>query len=57
MKKCERCAYWQKDGSKNMGDCRRRAPTVPPYIQGWPRVRWNDWCGEYKERDESNTRV
>lgn len=53
--KCETCAYFApKDAT--LGECRKEAPALSPLLQlhpdfppsyQWPRVRKDDWCGEW----------
>ncbi len=42
---CETCMWFVlKEGSKRLGRCRKRAPTM----DGYPAVFFNDWCGAHK---------
>ncbi|MEZ5125380.1 MAG: hypothetical protein R2826_03910 [Thermoleophilia bacterium] len=54
-----RGAVFARDRSDGWGTCRRRAPVVAvvsaperaAFLQGaFPRVRMDDWCGEYQGR-------
>lgn len=53
--RCDKCKYW--DG----GCCRRRSPApfnddkVPPGVGAfWPSVLPNDWCGEFKQKEDGD---
>ena len=41
--KCATC-MWYVQKSKEIGRCRRRAPTM----SGYPVVYLTDWCGDHK---------
>lgn len=57
FEECKNCIYFFEDKgvsnfakneegttyiSEKNGECHRK----PPLIEGWPRVKGNDWCGE-----------
>ncbi len=43
--KCTTCMWFvMKEGAKDVGRCRRRAPTM----NGYPVVFKTDWCGDHK---------
>jgi len=42
--RCKTCMYFVPKGPRNIGRCRRRAPT----LNGWPAVFDGDWCGDHK---------
>lgn len=48
LMKCPTCMYCamkpQVPGHKQLGRCRRHAPTM----SGYPVVTPNDWCGDHK---------
>jgi hypothetical protein len=49
---CETCRYY-KEIANDKGVCRRVSPCpVDPRVNGnvttWPKVKPNDWCGEWK---------
>jgi len=50
---CRTCSLFDNSGSGgNIGICRKRSPTVligRSILEGWPRVRTIDWCGEWRE--------
>ena len=62
MERCQNCQYYDRHGgngaggkSTNGGQCRRHAPALSPNTAknyliegGWPTVRDEDWCGEFK---------
>ena len=52
---CKWCYYFSQ-GFHMDGSCLKNAPVVNPNKQGliFPRVRHNQWCGEWKEKDENN---
>jgi hypothetical protein len=42
---CRTCMYYApKLGLRNLGRCRRHAPTM----SGWPVMFSTDWCGDHK---------
>ena len=43
--KCVLCIWYI--GTTEEGECRRHNPSM----DGFPRVKSNDWCGEYKQDD------
>ena len=53
MKKCENCYYWEQSKVEtDAGKCRRFPPIFNEFDSGfqfsyWPRVKHNDWCGEF----------
>ena len=62
VKTCSSCRHFYRMGQYNpilhgdptvdnggCGQCRFRAPHVGTCSSGWPVVRLNDYCGEYKE--------
>lgn len=47
---CSACIYWHPLTDTTKGECRYNAPARPAERQGpalWPRVRPNDWCGQF----------
>ena len=50
---CEACRFYDPHYAPrgaggqppDIGVCRRHSPKVG-YLDGWPHVRVNDWCGE-----------
>lgn len=46
---CATCRFAIGDRDERVFFCHRHAPTVPNGIAEvfWPRVRWNDVCGEW----------
>ena len=62
--KCENCKFWDDDLGNNDGICHRYPPqytllmcngpestSVEDCDQGtWPITDINDWCGEFKEK-------
>jgi hypothetical protein len=51
-KKCETCRFLQPNGlPANGGSCHRYGP-IDDY-GGWPRVKADDWCGDYELRPEA----
>ena len=42
--KCLSCMWFVPKGEKDLGRCRKHAPTVG----GWPAVFKLDWCGDHK---------
>lgn len=66
MQSCSTCTLWEyphREGDRHLvnriGECRRHAPTLAPLPTGegwpgreraWPKVRGDDWCGDYNER-------
>jgi hypothetical protein len=51
-RQCNTCKYWvgNREGTR-MGDCRRYAPR-PGVSFGWPKTNPDDWCGEYKSKEQ-----
>lgn len=47
---CEDCEWWVRGRNitGNHGECRYSAPT----FGGWPGTDYDDWCGDWSERDE-----
>jgi hypothetical protein len=41
---CKRCMFYVPRPGDLVGRCRRHAPTM----QGWPVMRPENWCGDYK---------
>ena len=50
-RQCQHCKYW-KAGPGSMGDCRRYAPR-PGDKKEWPRTNPDDWCGEFKSKEQT----
>lgn len=60
--KCEHCKFFNVVTDENedyepLLECRRRAPTITHVtstgvsLQAWPHVYHDDWCGEFKAKD------
>jgi len=57
---CENCKWVDREADKESLDYQNH-PNLYPFIcrnnspneNGWPGVRWDDWCGEF-ERKERN---
>lgn len=48
---CDSCKFmWpvEKDGTIVYYECRCHAPQLASNTNGWPKVKTNDWCGEYQ---------
>ena len=53
---CRTCKYFEFEGDDRAnaasGECRRNSPDPGSVSKGyahWPRVRWDNWCGEWGE--------
>ena len=54
--RCGNCYYSKSIGGHDYA-CRRRAPARSDFwASGFPRVRNSDWCGDYKNFNESETK-
>jgi hypothetical protein len=61
---CESCKFWGEEANiKNLGHCHRYAPrsTLRSPLAGtesldtvWPRLRSDDWCGEWEPKIEAD---
>lgn len=57
---CENCIYWKRYYNETIsGFCRRYPPKVfyfdnLGFTSELPRVDENDWCGEWKFKEDSN---
>lgn len=61
-RKCSNCEYFERYTDDSMaGQCRRFPPQVYPEHpdrtnrranQKFPEVHEDDWCGEFKQKDE-----
>ncbi len=45
---CKTCMWFIIKGDKDLGRCRRHAPTM----SGYPVVFESDWCGDHKLDEE-----
>jgi len=48
--RCDTCKFmWpvEKDAEVIYHECRCHAPQLASSNQGWPKVKVDDWCGEY----------
>ena len=53
---CVSCAFYQPDTpSAPYGICRRLPPHPGEIGERWPRVRKNDWCGEWVYKPKTTT--
>lgn len=52
---CRTCKFLEFEGADRgdaaSGECRRYAPQpgLSAESANWPRVSWDDWCGEWQE--------
>lgn len=53
-KSCENCEFYVRHHTyREKGDCHRFPPSLPGSdARGdlWPFMRFNQWCGEFKEK-------
>lgn len=47
-KGCQTCWYWSEspkanNSGKEFGECRHKSPST----EGFPRTRFDSWCGEF----------
>lgn len=42
--RCKKCMWFVRKGDKNIGRCRKHAPSM----NGYPVVFEDDWCGDSK---------
>jgi hypothetical protein len=57
-RRCGLCAFCCDQGELYDArfQCRRRPPTKPPgYLDRWPKVEPEDWCGEFAPKGEADT--
>jgi hypothetical protein len=53
---CSTCRFWREMPRKDIGECRRRAPTQVLYMMDslteteWPGTSPRMWCGEWEAR-------
>lgn len=50
LRKCINCDFCFVEDDIAHNQCRRHAPrpgAVNPETSGWPRVKSDDWCGEF----------
>lgn len=57
---CLICKFWEPDAGENddygnaLGWCHRYPPITKPLTEechGWPEVSANQWCGEFKAKE------
>lgn len=63
--RCENCLFWKKFGSKDVGECHRRAPSPYKHLPKeeptldvgtrWPLTHHTQQCGEFEPRLESGS--
>jgi hypothetical protein len=56
--RCEICRFWVQPHSDDAGQCHRSPPVflAPSLLDGWPRVKATDWCGEFQRVVEDDAR-
>ena len=47
---CQSCEFWEREVSGERGICRRFPPLS---YGGWASTTADDWCGEYKGREQT----
>ncbi len=58
--RCEQCKYCHTNELME-SSCRKKAPGTFQISDGgesyalhcWPKVRWNDYCGDFEQADET----
>ena len=53
---CDHCFFWcnqrrwidENLKEQRDGECHRKPPTTNGHVSYFPRVRSNNWCGEFK---------
>ncbi|GEM_PF-7103431 len=53
---CQNCDFWEKQKGQHYGSCKRHAPPVREdvYYAYWPITKEQDFCGEYKDRQQQH---
>lgn len=56
---CENCRYWVNGQEFSSGTCQRYPPIKNEFGDGemrpvWIGSNWNDWCGEWRVKDEAS---
>ncbi len=47
-RRCENCEFCHR------AECHKNAPTTCSPLGRWPRVEYNEWCGEFKEKSNED---
>lgn len=54
---CRNCRFFKYQdalGESQEGECRAHPPKLGLFTEGWPRVRLNDFCGEWAKLPETH---
>lgn len=51
---CKECQYWVPGLTALAGKCHRYPPPGDGWTTSHPTTAFNDWCGEYREKENKS---